>query len=41
MSQAYLKFANWAGSGGSSFQNWYDSENGENINPDKLISKKD
>ncbi|MDA8820044.1 LruC domain-containing protein [Schleiferiaceae bacterium] len=41
LSQAYLKFANWAGSGGSSFQNWYDSENGENINPDKLISKKD
>ena len=41
LSQAYLKFANWAGSGGSSFQDWYDSENGENINPDKLISKKD
>ena len=41
LSQAYLKFANWAGSGGSSFQNWYDSQNGENINPDKLISKKD
>ena len=41
LSQAYLKFANWAGSGGSSFQDWYDSGNGENINPNKLISSKD
>ncbi|MAZ97160.1 LruC domain-containing protein [Schleiferiaceae bacterium] len=41
LSQAYLKFANWAGSGGSINTDWYDAQNAENIDPNKLISKKD
>ncbi|MCK9556955.1 MAG: LruC domain-containing protein [Candidatus Cloacimonetes bacterium] len=32
ISQSYYRFAPWAKSGGSTYQDWYDLENGD-INP--------